>query len=484
MAYKIRSIKFNFLMNLLLTGSSILFPLITFPIVSRALLADAYGLCGFAMTVASWLSLIAMLGVNRYGVREVARVRDDGKLLAKTTREIFLVTVFSTVVVYICFFISLFLVQRFEANRTLLFINGFTILCNTLGVTWFFQGIEQYSYITIRGLIIKVVCLIAIIFLVHVPSDYLWYAGILVAANGLANLVNFFYMMHIAKEAAHGTSDSQGFSKEREKSNLDACSHGGILSGDPSQAGNLCGSVATEGAGETGSSKFHLQDNNPCTSSKILSEKLELKKHLAPLGRFFIIVAAISIYTSFDTVMLGFLSTSTEVGYYTADINVKNALVAVISALSGVLLPRASNMLAKGQKNEFKKIVKTAVKWVLIVSIPMCIVASVVATPLMTWYAGDAFAGAGPALSVVTLAVIPIGLSVIFCDEVMVPLGLEKLCSYIYIAAALINFGLNFITIPLWGAFGAALSTAFVEVLIAVVEFCIVRKYIWGNKLS
>lgn len=448
MAYKIRSIKFNFLMNLLLTGSSILFPLITFPIVSRALLADAYGVCGFASSVVSWLSLIAMLGVNRYGVREVARVRDNSALLAKTAREIFLVTVISTVIVYICFFISLFLVQRFEANRALLFINGFTIICNTLGVTWFFQGIEQYSYITVRGLIIKIVCLVAIIFLVHAPSDYLWYAGILVAANGLANIVNFCYMMHILQECGRGelAQDSKG-NVSLEKS----VENGDVLSAE------------CDGAAKCG--------------------KLNLKQHLAPLTQFFIIVAAISIYTSFDTVMLGFLSTDTQVGFYTADINVKSALVAVVSALSSVLLPRASNLLANSENDEFKRIVKVAVKGVLLVSVPLCIIIAAIATPLITWYAGDSFAGAGPALSVVTLAVIPIGLSVIFCDEVMIPLGLEKKCVYIYSAAAIINFGLNFITIPLWGALGAALSTAFVEVFITVVEFIIVHPYIWGNKL-
>ncbi len=440
-------------MNLLLTGSSIIFPLITFPIVSRALLADAYGVCGFATSVASWLSLIAMLGVNRYGVREVARARDNSALLIKTTREIFLVTLISTAIVYICFFVSLFLVQRFEANRILLFINGFTIICNTLGVTWFFQGIEQYSYITVRGLIIKVVCLIAIIFLVKAPSDYLWYAGILVAANGVANIINFCYMTHILQECKQD-----------------------VLVPVEGKEYVAAGDIAE---GEEDIAASNLAKDVEATKTN----KLNLRKHLFPLVQFFIIVAAISIYTSFDTVMLGFLSTDAQVGYYTADINVKNALVAVVSALSTVLLPRASHLLAKGESGEFKRIVKTAVKWVLLASVPMCIVIAVIATPLITWYAGADFAPAGPALSIVTLAVIPIGLSVIFCDEVMIPLGLEKKCVYIYSAAAIINFALNFITIPLWGAFGAALSTAVVEVFITVVEFIIVRPYIWGNKL-
>lgn len=419
MAYKIRSIKFNFLMNLLLTGSSILFPLITFPLVSRALLADMYGLVGFANSTVSWLSLIAMLGVNRYGVREVARVRDDAVALGRTTREILLVTVISTLIVYVCFFISLFLVERFAVERTLFLLCGFTLLCNTLGVNWFFQGIEQYHYITIRGVAIKVVCLVGVIALVHVPSDYLVYAALVVFSAAAANLINFFYMLHILREGERG-----------------------------------------------------LQTQLP---------KLNPRKHVKPLMWFFFIVAAISVYTSLDTVMLGFLSTDEQVGFYTADINLKNALVAVVSALSGVLLPRASNLLANGKVGEYKDIIHKAIRVVLLMSVPICVLIAVLATPLITWYAGESFAGAGPALTVVTLAVIPIGLSVIFCDEVMIPLGMEKKCTYIYAAAAVIDFVLNLILIPLLGALGAAISTAFVELMIAVIEFFIVRKYLWGN---
>ncbi len=421
MAYKIRSIKENFAMNLLLTGSSILFPLITFPLVSRALFEEAYGLVGFASAMATWLSLIAMLGVNRYGVREVARVRDDAVLLAKTTREILTVTCISTVIVYIGFIISLFLVERFSADRLLFFINGFTVLCNTLGVAWFFQGIEQYRYITIRGVIIKLVCLIGVILFVHVPGDYLVYAVLLVASAAAANLVNFFYMLKICRD---------------------------------------------------GIREQHRPTHH---------EKLDLKRHIRPLMTFFVIVAAISIYSVLDTVMLGFLSTDAQVGFYTADVNIKSALVAVVSALSGVLLPRASNLLANGKQAQYKDIIRKALCFVAAFSVPVCIVGAIVATPLISWYAGPSFAGAGPALSVVVLAVIPIGFSVIFCDEVMIPLGMESKCTYIYIAAALIDFMLNLLLIPSFGALGAAISTTSVELLIAVVEFVIIRKYLWGG---
>ncbi len=428
MAFKIRSIRFNFIMNIILTGSSVLLPLITFPFVSRTLQAGAYGACGFAIAVVNWFSLIAMLGVNRYGIREVAKVRDDPRKLARTTKEILAVTCISTAIVYVCFIISLFLIPRFSESRMLLFINGFTILCNTLGVAWFFQGIEQYSYITIRSIIIKLICFIGVILLVHTPDDYLIYAALVVLSAALANLVNFFYSFHILR----ATQEEAGL--------------------DPKRG----------------------PDSPP----------LDLRKHVKPLFIFFLIVAAISIYTVLDTVMLGFMSDDVQVGYYTADVGVKNGLAGLISALAGVLLPRASNMLAQNKRSDYIGVIRKAVRYVLIVAIPISVIGFFVATPVIAWYGGADFAGAGDALSVIVIAVVPIGLSVIFCDNVMVPLGMERRCTVIYICAAAADIVLNIFLIPPFGAVGAAIATTIVEFGITIVEFIIVRPYIWGNALK
>ena len=131
---KIRSIKYNFFMNLLLTGSSVIFPLIKFPLVSRALYSDMYGLCNWAFSIVSWLSLIAMLGVNRYGIREVAKNRDNEKKLRHITEEIFFFTLITTLIILFCFIASIFFIDSFAQHRSLFLLCSVSILCNTLGV--------------------------------------------------------------------------------------------------------------------------------------------------------------------------------------------------------------------------------------------------------------------------------------------------------------------------------------------------------------
>lgn len=435
---KIRSIKYNFFMNLLLTGSSVIFPLITFPLVSRALFSDMYGLCSWSFSVASWLSLIAMLGVNRYGIREVAKNRDNKEVLVRLTSEILIFTIITTIITYVCFLASIVLIPSFAEHKALFMISGLSILFNTLGVGWFFQGIEQYRYITIRGVLIKLVCLLGVIALVHTPNDYLIYATLIVLSSGIANLINFFYMLYILNN----------FSND------------------------------------------YLLENNPSHKSKrnaiylCISKvgSFSLKKHLKPLFSFFIIAAAISIYTVLDTVMVGFLSTDQQVGYYTAAMNVKTAACGIISSLTAVLLPRASNMLAHNKLTEYKTIIKRCTYIVLAIAIPIALFLFLFATPLLDFYAGADFAAGGNVLSIVGLAVVPIGLSLIFCDAVMIPNGLEHYCTKIYIAAAVIDFVGNILLIPIMGAFGAAISTLFIEILVAVIEFILVRKIIWTSR--
>lgn len=86
----ISSIKFNFALNLANTVSRLLFPLITFPYVSRILLAEGIGQVQFFQGIIDYISLCSALGIPLYAVREVARVRNDKACLCKMTIEILL----------------------------------------------------------------------------------------------------------------------------------------------------------------------------------------------------------------------------------------------------------------------------------------------------------------------------------------------------------------------------------------------------------
>ena len=107
MDVKHKSVKVNMIMNAILTMSSFIFPLITFPYVSRILWAEGTGKVNFATSIIAYFAMFAQLGIPTYGVKACARVRDNKEELSRTAHEILSINLFMCVIVYIAFFISL-----------------------------------------------------------------------------------------------------------------------------------------------------------------------------------------------------------------------------------------------------------------------------------------------------------------------------------------------------------------------------------------
>ena len=88
-------------MNALLTISSVIFPMITFPYYSRVLGAEGTGSVGFALAVVSYFTMVASLGVPTYGIRACAKVRDDKERLSQTVQELLIINGITTAIMYV-----------------------------------------------------------------------------------------------------------------------------------------------------------------------------------------------------------------------------------------------------------------------------------------------------------------------------------------------------------------------------------------------
>ena len=131
---RIRSVKFKVLMNMIVTTSSVIFPLITVPYVSRVLSTGGTGQVAFAQSVASYFSLVALLGVPYYGVRVCARVRDDRAQLSRTVLELLVILACSTTMVCAVYLACLFTVPKMNAQFGLFALFGLAIWLSSFGV--------------------------------------------------------------------------------------------------------------------------------------------------------------------------------------------------------------------------------------------------------------------------------------------------------------------------------------------------------------
>ena len=112
-----KSLTLNFLMNAILTMSQFLFPLLTFPYISRILLPTGTGKVSFATSVVSYFALFAQLGIPTYGIRACAKVRDDKEALTRTVQELFLINLVMSIIAYVALFGAIVFVPRLQQEK-------------------------------------------------------------------------------------------------------------------------------------------------------------------------------------------------------------------------------------------------------------------------------------------------------------------------------------------------------------------------------
>lgn len=400
---KHKSIKLNFVMNIILTMSSFIFPLITFPYVSRVLLPIGTGKVSFATSFISYFLMIAQLGIPTYGISACAKVRDNRDELTRTAQELLIINIVMSLIAYLILIIAFLFVPRLKADRLLYIVISSTILLSAIGMEWLYKALEQYSYITVRSLIFKFVSILAMFLLVHKESDYVIYGGITVLAASASNVLNF---INVHKY-------------------IDLKFIGGY----------------------------------------------NFKKHYKAIGTFFAMTCAITIYTNLDTVMIGFINNDTEVGYYNAAVKIKIILVSIVTSLGAVLLPRASYYIENRMMDDFNRITRKALSFVLVAATPMAVYFILFAKEGVFFLSGNAYAEAIIPMQIIMPTLLFIGITNIFGIQMLVPLGKEKVVLYSEIAGAVVDIIINAILIPKFASAGAAIGTLVAEFVVLLVQY-------------
>ena len=166
-----KSIKKNYIYNVLYQVLLVIIPLITIPYLSRALGADGIGKVSFAESIVSYFVLFANLGINIYGQREISYAQDDKKRRSIAFYNILItkfITALAALFIYvICYFTIL--------HNTIYLILSVQIISVIFDITWFFQGIEEFDKIVIRNTIIKLINVVFIYTLVKGKDSIIIY---------------------------------------------------------------------------------------------------------------------------------------------------------------------------------------------------------------------------------------------------------------------------------------------------------------------
>ena len=194
---KKKSLGLNAFLNGLRSVLNLIFPLITFPYISRVLSVNGIGIYNFSNTYIGYFILIAGLGIATYAVREGAKYRDNKEQIEEFSSEVFSINILATVIAYILLLLSLVIFKNLNNYVACILIFSIQILFTTLGTEWIYTIYQDYTYITIRSIIFKILSIILLFIFVKRPSDYLIYAAITVLASVGSNFLNFVHCLEM-----------------------------------------------------------------------------------------------------------------------------------------------------------------------------------------------------------------------------------------------------------------------------------------------
>lgn len=190
---KQKSLNLNMLLSAIKGLMSVIFPLITFPYISRILGVEKLGRYNFAVSVVGYIVLLAGLGITNYAIREGARVREDKEKFGKLANQIFTINILSTIFAYLVLVVLILIVPKFQDYTALLIILSSQMIFTAFGTEWMYSIYEEYAYITLRSVVFQIISLVLMFTFVKTENDVNIYALITVVSLSGANVFNYIH---------------------------------------------------------------------------------------------------------------------------------------------------------------------------------------------------------------------------------------------------------------------------------------------------
>ncbi len=397
----------NYLYNILYQVVKIVLPLILVPYTASHIGEGALGIYQYAGSIMNWFILFGILGVNTYGNREIAKVRNDKEKLNRTFFEIFAMQVTDMLIAMAAFF--LFIHFFVTENAFYYKLTGLTMIASMLDITWFFYGVEDFKKASIRNIIVKFLGVVLIMNFCHTPDD-----------------LDLYILFNVGAELV-------------------------------------------------GQAIMFVQLRQYITFEKI-SLRDAYRHHFKATFQLFIPTIAISVYTMFDQTMIGALYNSDHVVYYNTSMNIVKMFLTFITSIGSVMLPRVTNVyynendgLAKAEH-----LIRQTMKIAWLLAFPMCFGMMAIAPNFISWYLPE-----WPIVAQLIVLGCPIiifiSTSNVTGTQYMVPTGMYNQYTASVVAGSCINFCINWILIPEYGAFGAIIGSVAAEFSVMMIQMILIH---------
>ena len=218
--------------------------------------------------------------------------------------------------------------------------------------------------------------------------------------------------------------------------------------------------------------------------NKVKIKNLMVLRHLKNTISLFIPQIAMQIYTVLDRTMIGqFIEDKSEVGFYEQAQKVVKMLLAVVTSLGTVMVPRMANTFVSGDTEQLKNYIHRSFQFVFFIALPMIAGLIVVSDDFVPIFFGEGYEKVSLLINVISPILLFIGISNILGSQYLLTAKRQKEFTVSVTIGAIINFILNLIVIPKYGALGASITTVIAEFTVAAVQFYYVRDMVKIRKV-
>ena len=184
--------KKNFIYNLLYQIFILIIPLITAPYLARVIGAEGVGVYSYTYSIVYYFMMFVLLGVNNYGNRAIAKVRDNKETRSKIFLEIYSLQLILGIIISFIYFIFIFCIKNEYID--ILKILYLYILSSMLDINWFFFGLEEFKKTVTRNVFVKIISLVLIFIFIKEKTDLWKYVFILSFMAIVSKLIMWKYV--------------------------------------------------------------------------------------------------------------------------------------------------------------------------------------------------------------------------------------------------------------------------------------------------
>ena len=411
----------NYLYNVFYQLLTVLAPLVTMTYLSHVLGAQGMGVQAWTNSVVSYFLLFATLGITLYGQREIAYVRDDTTLRNQRFWEIQLLHTIVSLLAIGFYIIFVYYMKNISGEFK---SNSHQLYLQT--------------WVIVSGLL-----------------DISWYFMGLedfkktVIRNSLVKIAMVILIFLVVKSPA----DVNNYI---------------LLLALTQVIGNV-----TMWFYIPGKVKF------PKISS------LNLLQHLLPTIGLFIPTIATQVYLQLNKTMLPLFQSNAidSVAFYENADKIVKVSLSIVTAMGTVMLPRVANYFAKGDMKSVNNSIYKSMDFVTALAIPLMFGMMALGPKMTIWFMGVNFQPAGWTIALLAPIILFIAWSNVLGTQYLMPINRTKDYTISVTLGAVVNVLLNFIVIPKWGLYGAAVATVISEAVVTLYQIVVIKDNLTMNKL-